>query len=239
MLKLASLDLLVDDLTGCAVCSSSSDAPTSLPQGAMKMAAQQAGYRAQRSVVQLQAREVTRALERDAVARRVVAKGAAPAIGDLVGVRLNLNVLRTTGVAVHTVHRGKTSGGHRAHRGFWNGEVLCYAQTVTLREALFNVHQAGREAIASGLAAKHPMASVDGVLSSLGDAADFSGVEVRFNPKMVHLFVDEDGRAVRYADEVTMQGNRCYVRGRIVYFDEATWIEPGQSPSAARPAERA
>lgn len=106
-------------------------------------------------------------------------------------------------------------------------------------EAFFNVHQAGREAIASGLAAKHPMASVDGVLSSLGDAADFSGVEVRFNPKMVHLFVDEDGRAVRYADEVTMQGNRCYVRGRIVYFDEATWIEPGQSPSAARPAERA
>lgn len=237
MFKLGSVDLFEGDLTGGSAGAPVAGVSGGLPQGAVRIAAQEKGYLSQRSVAKLQAREVSHALQRDAVARRVMAKRAAPAFGDLVGVRLNLNVLKTTGVAVHTIHRGKTSGGHRLHRGFWTGEVLCYAQTVTLREAYFNVHQAGREAIASGAAAKHPMASVDGNLASLADDADFAGVEVRFNPRIVHLFVDERGRAVRYADEVTMRGSRCYVRGRIVYFDDATWIPAGPSPSDAKPAD--
>lgn len=237
MFKLGSVDLFEGDLTGGSAGVPVAGVSGGLPQGAVRIADQQKGYLSQRSVAQLQASEVSHALQRDAVARRVMAKGAAPAFGDLVGVRLNLNVLKTTGVAVHTIHRGKASGGHRLHRGFWTGEVLCYAQTVTLREAYFNVHQAGREAIASGAASKHPMASVDGNLWSLADEADFAGVEARFNPRVVHLFVEVGGRAVRYADEVTMRGSRCYLRGRIVYFDDATWISAGPSPSDAKPAD--
>lgn len=237
MLKFSSADLFESDLFGAEVRSSDVPESSVLPSGLVGMAQQLEGYEGGRCVQQVSAARVLAALQRDAVARRVMTTRDQPSRGDLVGVRLNLNVLKSTGVAVHSVHRGKTSGGHREHKGFWTGEVLCYAQTVTLRRAFFNVHQAGREAIASGKAAKHPMASVDGELYSLRDCADFGGLEVRFNPRLVHLFVDGGNRAVRYADEVTLLGNRCYLRGRIVYFDEETWVQPkGPSDTLARPA---
>lgn len=163
---------------------------------------------------------VLRALKADATAKRILAKGLAPVAGDLVGVRLNLNILKAQGVCVHTLHAGGRSSGPMQGRGFWNGTVVDYRSVVTLRNAWFSVHQGGREAIASGRQAKHPMASIDGELQGRNDVTD--GVEARFNPKVTHLFIDGDGFALRWAEEVTIVGHRAYARGQLVYHDEET-----------------
>lgn len=68
--------------------------------------------------------------------------------------------------------------------------------------------------------AKFPMASIDGVLVT--EDPDTSGVEVRFNPKRTHLFVDQSGFAVRWAENVTVVGHRAFARGVIVYHSRET-----------------
>lgn len=130
--------------------------------------------------------DVMAALQHDAVARRIFSNKRAPRAGELVGVRLNLNILKATGVPVQTLHAGNRSGGHRHNKGFFRGAVLAYEGAVTLRDAYFNVHQKAREEIASGRAAKSPMASVDGILTRKPPSLD--GVEVHFNPMREHLF---------------------------------------------------
>jgi hypothetical protein len=82
------------------------------------------------------------------------------------------------------------------------------------------VQQIGREKIASGQA-KAPMASIDGELQFV-DAPNFDGIEVSFNPKRTHLFIDADGFAIRYAEEVTIHGHRAYLRGQIEYYTAST-----------------
>ena len=161
---------------------------------------------------------IANALQQDAVARRIVSKGVEIREGDLLGVRLNLNVMKSTGVAVHTLHRGGTSGGHTRGKGFYRGEVIGYRPVVELRDAYFNVHQPSREAIVAGTMAKCPMASVDGTFVESVECPSFDGVAVRFNPHEVHLFVDEAGFAVEYAQHVTILRNRAYARGLVRYF---------------------
>ena len=160
---------------------------------------------------------VDEALSKDAVARRITKQGALIKDGDLVGVRLNLNVLKSTGVAVHSIHRATNTLGYKANKGFWNGKVLTYAPVVQLRHAYFNVQQSARERIAAGTAYKSPHASVDGELDLVSERRT-DGIEVRFNPKDVRFFVDLDNRAVAYAEEVTIIGHRCYARGEIWYY---------------------
>jgi hypothetical protein len=174
-----------------------------------------------------------KALQSDATARRIIAKGNVITPGQRVGSRLNINVLKSTGIAVNTIHAGKSGDGYKANRGWWDGEVLSYRPAVTLRNAYFNVHQGLREKIAAGTAAKSPMASVDG---EFVDAAPcFDGIEVHFNPKREHLFVTEDGCAVRYADEVTIQANSVFARGRVEFYssDNAP-PRAGSAPSRVR-----
>ena len=202
----------------------------------MRLAQLCEGYLAARSPETVPSSVLARALQQDAVAARVMGKGVMPLAGDVVGIRLALNVRKSTGLAVHTVHRGSARGGHRHMRGLWGGEVVHYAQTITLARVYLNVHQRERAGIAAGTKAKSPMASADGELVSMADSADFSGVELSFNPRRSHLFVDGSNRAVRYADEVTLRANRLYARGRLVFFDATTWIEPLDGvPSSARP----
>lgn len=162
------------------------------------------------------------ALQKDAVARRILAKGEAPSIGGLIGVRLNINVLKSTGVAVHSIHRATSRNGHVSGRGFYRGEVICYMPVVVLRDAYFNVHQRGREGIATGQMAKHPMASIDGTFIEQPEAADFDGLEIRFNPKQTHLFIDSDDFAVQYAEDVTILGHRAFARGKVTYFSASS-----------------
>lgn len=176
--------------------------------------------------------QATQALQTDATARRILAKGNTIEDGQRVGVRLNINVLKNTGVPVQTVHAGKTGEGYKENRGWWGGEVLTYQSTVTLRNAFFNVHQAAREKIASGVENKSPMASVDGEFSAT--EPNFAGVEFHFNPKREHLFVDANGHALRSAEEVTINGNRAFARGQIEYYgNEDVPTKVGSAPSRA------
>lgn len=177
--------------------------------------------------------EVERALAEDKVCARILAKQLRPRCGDLVGVRLNLNIWKSRKVPVQTLHKGSSSGRHRRNAGFFGGTVLWYQKIVTIRDCFFNVSQRGREQIASGAESKHPIASADGVLAG-DECHSFDGIEVRFNPYDSHLFVTLDNRAVWWAEEVTVYGHRCYCRGEVRYHNESTAPPKlGASPSSA------
>lgn len=173
-------------------------------------------------------------LATDAVAARVMAKNAYPGAGDLIGVRLNLNIFKSTCISVHTLHRATNKTGYKANKGFFRGEVVGYAPAVILKDAYFNVDQTAREEIASGSGSKRPMASVDGTYARDARQGETQGIEMRFNPKKTHLFVDNDNRAIHYAEEVTVIGHRVFARGRVIYYDEHTApTKAGDAPSVA------
>ena len=171
------------------------------------------------------------ALKVDATAQKILAKGNVIKNGDLVGVRLNINVLNRTGVPVQSVHKGgegirKKMDKPGNQSGFYNGEVLTYAPYAVLKNAYFTVHQPMREKIASGSSSKTPMASADGEWINT-DSPSFDGVLARFNPHGEHLFIDQKGRAVKRAEEATIMGHRAYLRGEIEYY------QPGEAPAKA------
>lgn len=179
---------------------------------------------------------VAQALSSDKVAQRILARQTIPRRGDLVGVRLNLNILSRTGVAVQTVHQATSVDGHRHGKGWYRGRVLTYLETVVLEDAWFNVDQRGREAIARpGGSAKFPMASIDGLFAGLDAIARLEGLMVRFNPHRMHLFCDPDDRAVAWAERVTVHGHRAYIQGAVRYHTAQTApARAGNAPSSAR-----
>jgi len=164
---------------------------------------------------------VEQALAEDKVCARIMDKQLRPQAGDLVGVRLNLNIWKSRKVPVQTLHKGADTGRHRKNSGFYGGAVLWYQKTVSLRDCFFNVAQLGREKIASGAESKHPIASADGFLLD-DDAHSFEGIEVRFDPHVTHLFIDQNNRAVRWAEQVTVYAHRVYCRGEILYHTKMT-----------------
>lgn len=176
--------------------------------------------------------EIARALDGDKTARRIQAKAFELTPGMLCGSRLNINVLKTTGIAVNSVHLPTNKSGYQANRGFWNGTVVRYEPVVQLDNAFFSVHQVLRERIARGEIHKLPMADVAGHLNS--DPYRFDGVEVRFNPAHAHLFVDRAGRAIHWAEQATVVGHRVFVRGRLGYYLQQSAPErAGQSATCA------
>ncbi len=181
--------------------------------------------------------EANKALQTNGSARLIMEKGLKPTAGQRVGVRLNIGLRTSTGVAVQAIHEG-TPGGLKkmqagpSNTGFYGGDVITYLPVATLTDAYFNVHQPLREGTASGLK-KKPMASADGEFVDTRDH-NFDGVEFRFNPHREHLFVDRDGRALRHADEVTIVGDRVFARGDIEYQTPEHMPKPaGPSPSRA------
>lgn len=172
------------------------------------------------------------ALAADKTCSRVMAKQLRPASGDLVGVRLNLNLFKSQAVAVQTIHRGNLTGNHKRGKGFYNGAPIWYQKAVVLRDCYLNVSQSGRQKIASGQESKFPMASCDGVLD--GETEPFlNGLEVRFDPKRIHLFCDMQNRPVQWAECVTVYGHRVYCQGTVIYFNEDTAPQKGgDAPSA-------
>jgi hypothetical protein len=164
--------------------------------------------------------QVRALLENDLTAMRVLEKGLSPVEGDLVGVRLNLNVMKTTKQAIQTLHKSTNKAGYKRNKGFYNGEACGYAQAVVLAGAYFNVNQGGREAIATGKHHKFAMASIDGQLVGTQVPEGFEGVEISFNPRAQHLFVDANNQAIHFAEEVVILGHRAYARGRIDYHTE-------------------
>ena len=164
--------------------------------------------------------------------QRIMDKNIQIKDGDYVGVRLDLNILRSTGVPVQSIHQGKEST-HEKGSGFFNGEVIKYAPWVTLKNVRFKIQQGARERIASGKETKSPMGSADGQYVAT-DTPNFDGIELRFNPNREHLFRDAMGRAVKYADEVTTTRNGIFARGNIEYFGEEDVPPVAISPSESR-----
>ncbi len=188
------------------------------------------------AILNIDTQLVANALKSDTTSCRIMAKDLFPKSGDKVGVRLNLNVLKNTGVAVQTIHAASNKAGYKNNQGFYSGEAIGYAGAVELKDAYFNVHQGARESIAMGLEAKSPMASVDGTFMGCPDAIDVpqATATVRFNPKDLHLFVDEECRAIRYAEYAIVVGHRVYAFGAIEFHTERTAPErAGSYPSSA------
>lgn len=181
--------------------------------------------------VLLSPEKVAEVLSQDAVSARIMAEGGFPSPGDLVGVRLNLNVLKSTGVAIQTLHKATNSAGYRRNQGFYNGKACGYAQAVHLKNAFFNVQQGARESIATGQAPKSAMASVDGKLVKVESPSDFEGLEIRFNPRTDHLFVDANGHAVHFAEEVVVLGHRVYAKGVRYHTELTAPPRAGDAPS--------
>ena len=166
--------------------------------------------------------QINEALRNDKTATRILAKGVPIVAGQLVGIRINLNIWKARQVAVHTVHQATNAAAYRSGSGFYRGAVIGYLPAVLVKDAFFNVSAKLRQEIAAGEVAKQPMASVDGTYIN-GEIVDCcEGVEVMFCPKREHLFVDSEGYAVRWAEEATILGHRAYCRGKIAYFTEAS-----------------
>lgn len=171
--------------------------------------------------------------DKDATGRRILDKGHTLADGQVVGVRANLNVKKTTGITVQTMHAG-TEAQLKRGTGMFAGEAVGYGAAVTLHNVNFSVNQVARHKIATGQANKFPMASVDGKYVAHPDPATrFDGVELRFNPMRSHLFTDPDGRAVKSASEATVVGSQVFVRGKITYYGDKMPKPVGDVPTEA------
>jgi len=172
------------------------------------------------------------ALKGDKTGQRIMDKGNTVSDGQTVGVRLNVN-LSKKGINLNSIHEGSAGGKHTQGKPLAAGEVLTYQPVTTVKNAYFNVDQKIREKIAQGTSPKAPMADVDGEFTKNNS---FDGVEFKFNPKREHLFRDARGRALKYADEATVHGNKVYARGRLEYFDEGDIpARTGNSPTEAVP----
>lgn len=169
--------------------------------------------------------EVNSALQTDATSRRILNQNDKPKNGDLVGGRLNINVLKNTNVPILTLHKNTNTSGYKNGKGFYNGKARTYQQVLELKNAFFNVNQSGRANIFSGKQNKHPMASVDGEYQETS-TPNFDGVEARFNPKKHHLFVDNNGNSIKSAEYVTLHGHKAYLRGKIEYYSKNNAPKP-------------
>ena len=151
---------------------------------------------------------VDEALSTDATSRRILAKGIDVEAGRKVGIRLNLNVMKNTGVPVQTVHDKSATG-----------EALTYAPAVTVKNATLNVNQNAREKIVTFQENKFPMASVNGEFVASGTDLNYDGVRAKFNPFRHNVFVDMAGRPIKSAEEATIIGSDVFLRGKIEYYD--------------------
>ena len=174
--------------------------------------------------------QVDAALSTDTKSKKVIAKGLQPKEGQKVGIRLNLNVLRSKKIPIQTVHEGQVADNYKkvdGKSGFFNGEAINYSPAVTLKDAYFNTSQRGVYNIQKKNTYKTPIASVDGLYQEVPLAdTNFDGVEIRFNPMTGNLFETMDGRPVRSVEEATVVGFRVYGRGKIEYFTEANKPKP-------------
>ena len=174
--------------------------------------------------------QVDAALSTDTKSKKVIAKGLQPKEGQKVGIRLNLNVLRSKKIPIQTVHEGQVGDNYKkvdGKSGFFNGEAINYSPAVTLKDAYFNTSQRGVYNIQKKNTYKTPIASVDGLYQEVPLAdTNFDGVEIRFNPMTGNLFETMDGKPVRFVEEATVVGFRVYGRGKIEYFTEANKPKP-------------
>ena len=149
------------------------------------------------------------ALDSDATSVRIMNKDSKVSEGQRIGVRLNLNVMKNTGVPVQTMH-DKTA----------SGEALRYSPAVMVKNPELYVNQNARRKIVTFQENKFPMASVNGgFITDQLDQMNFNGVKAFFNPFKHNVFVDASGRPIKSAEEATIIGSTVFLRGEIEYFD--------------------
>lgn len=176
--------------------------------------------------VKITDKAIADALSTDAASKRIMAKGIAVEPGRKVGIRLNLNVMKNTGVPVQTMHEKTASG-----------EALQYAGAVTVKNATLFVNPEARKKIATFQDNKFPMASVNGeFVSSDINTLNYDGVKATFNPFLQGAFVDAAGRPIKSASEATIIGGDVYLRGEIEYFsaDDAKLLQGSVESDANR-----
>lgn len=209
---------------GGAIITNASDHPDY-----KKRTAQEVGAMSQEAAIAL-------VREKDATGRRVLDKGVEPQVGDVVGVRANLNLKKSTGITVQTLHAGTAEQLDKG-TGLFSGEAVGYGAAVVVSNPQFSVNQAARAKIYSKEQNKFPMASVDGRLSTHNNPVQgmFDGVEIKFNPMTGHLFTDPQGRAVKSATVATVVGSSVFVRGNITYWSKDAMPKPARDlPTGTR-----
>lgn len=186
--------------------------------------------REQKDMPKLTQKQVDEALQTDKVARRIIAEGNQPKQGENVGVRLNLNVFKNTGLPIQAIHQGTKTDAYKRVDGVsgnFRGKVINYAPAVTLKDVYLNTHQKAVYEVKNKIKNKFPLASVDGLYQDIPyDKQDLTGTELRFNPFNTMLFETLDGTPVRSVEEATVYGTRVFARGKIEYFTEENTPPP-------------
>jgi len=181
--------------------------------------------------------QVKKALKTDKTAQRIIAKGINPKQGENVGIRLNLNVFKNTGVPVQSIHKGTKTDAFKkvdGTSGNFRGEVINYAPAVTLKDVYLNTHQKSIYEVKNKIKNKFPLASVDGKFQDVPfNKQNLTGTELRFNPFNTQLFETLEGKPVRFVEEATVSGTRVFARGKIEYFTEANKPKP-YSPTSEK-----
>ncbi len=143
--------------------------------------------------------------------------------GRKVAVRLNINGSYVAKFPIQTIHSIQSKSNPL-------GKVLGYDYIVSLDDVTFYINQKAREKIASGDKSKYPMASSVGSINN-NRPHDIIGSIVFFNPKKHHLFVDENGYAVKSCKQCTNYGMTVFCSG-IEYWKKSEAPKPfGNSPS--------
>lgn len=159
--------------------------------------------------------------------------------GTNIGVRLNLNS------KIEDAPKNLKPMLQTLHKNSATGKALSYKPYATVvgtekKKVKFYVSEKGREDIATGKKSKYPAMSVNGAydpnLKIL--PSDKGVVEIGFNPKAHHLFIDlKTGQAVKEADAATIIGDRVYAKG-VTYFKKSEAPKPITAPSQVRYREK-
>jgi hypothetical protein len=177
--------------------------------------------------------EITNTSWSDQIANKLFANRELPD-GTNVMVRLNLNgVVKRGDQKMHltTIHEPFS----QKRDGSFSISVknaIGYDGVVTIRNVNFIINQKARADIFKG-ESKLPMGGAQGEI--VQGVRDLEGTRITFNPAREHLFVRvDDGRPVKYADELTMSDTDVFVRGNVEYYTPENMPQPlDDLPTAA------
>ena len=198
-------------------------------------------------------KEIQSVIKGHKAGRKILDENAPLQHGDLVGGRLNLNLVEAGQnkygyrMSILSVHKPKSqdSKKYQEHNGvstLAREKVVRNLDVMTIRNAYFNVNVKGSSEVGAMLfnkfvnkmnpaeikekyptaKNKFPLASVDGEFVDIPrENSNFDGIMIKYNPMTSHMFMDVTGRPIKFAEEVTLMGDRAYARGKIIYADTA------------------
>jgi len=237
------------------------------PEGAMsieeslqvtEMQAEQSPLYRERDIDLPNIEEIDDVIKNHKAGKKILDENAPLKEGDLVGGRLNLNIVEAGQkkygyrMSILSVHKAKNqrSEKYKEHNGvstFAREKVVRNQDVLTLRNAYFNVNVKGSSEVGAMITHKFvkgmqpsdikkiyptaknkfPLASIDGEYTETPrENTNFDGVMIKYNPMSSHMFMDVTGRPIKFAEEVTIIGDRAYARGKIIYAEKAWELHP-------------